>query len=190
MVYVAVSRDNSRSPIDDTSPTGVPLFSHFVEGLAPGEAASITGDDRGHPVRSLRDLPGGEYWMQPFVNVYTRFPRADGHTIWLHNDQWEGQDWKKSPGNLLGDPVRVTFDPKSTAPIRLVANLSRCNDSSAKRLRHASECPVSGQLHPGPFLAGNPFGIWAQRRLRSLLDGGRDAALSCRHTAAPLPVLR
>jgi hypothetical protein len=59
--------------------------------------------------------------MQPFVNVYTRFPRADGRPVWLHNDHWEGQDWKRSPGNLLGDPVKVTFDPSSAAPIRLVA---------------------------------------------------------------------
>ena len=91
-------------------------------GLAPGASATITVDDRGHPLKSLRDLPAGEYWMQPFVNVYTRFPRADGKTVWLHNDQGEGQNWKRSPGNLLADPVRVTFDPKSTAPIRLVAN--------------------------------------------------------------------
>ncbi len=121
MVYVAISRDNRRTPIEQTSPTGVPLFSHFVEGLQPDSSAVITIDDRGHPIRSLRDLPAGEYWMQPFVNVYTRFPRADGHTVWLHNDQWEGQDWKKSPGNLVGEPVKVSFDPKSTAPIRLVA---------------------------------------------------------------------
>jgi hypothetical protein len=121
MVYVAISRDNARSPIEQTSPTGVPLFSRYVEGLAPGTAATITAADRGHPVQSLRDLPAGEYWMQPFVNVYTRFARADGHTVWLHNDRWEGQNWKRSPGNLVGDPVKVTFDPKSTAPIRLVA---------------------------------------------------------------------
>jgi Putative esterase len=122
MVYVAVSRDNTRSPIEQTSPTGVPLFSRYVESLAPGIAATITGENRGHPVQSLRDLPAGEYWMQPFVNVYTRFPRTDGHTVWLHNDQWEGQNWKRSPGNLLSDPVKVAFDPKSTTPIRLVAN--------------------------------------------------------------------
>jgi enterochelin esterase-like enzyme len=121
MVYVAISRDNARSPIEQASPTGVPLFSHYVEGLAAGTAATISADDRGHPVPSLRDLPAGDYWMQPFVNVYTRFPRADGHTVWLHNDQWEGQDWKRSPGNLLGDPVKVAFDPKSSTPIRLVA---------------------------------------------------------------------
>jgi putative esterase len=122
MVYVAISRDNRRPPIEQTAPTGVPLFSHFVEQLAPGSATAITGDDRGHPVRSLRDLPAGEYWMQPFVNVYTRFPRADGHTVWLHNDQWEGQNWKRSPGNLFGDPVRVTFDPTSLTSIRLTAD--------------------------------------------------------------------
>ena len=121
MVYVAISRDKARPPIEQTSPTGAPLFSRFVEGLAPGEPAAITASDRGHPIRSLRDLPAGEYWMQPFVNVYTRFARADGKTVWLHNDQWEGQDWKRSPGNLIGDPVKVTFDPASIAPIRLVA---------------------------------------------------------------------
>lgn len=122
MLYVAISRENQRTPIEQASPTGAPLFSHYVEALAPGAAAPITADDRGAPVRSLRDLPAGEYWMQPFVNVYTRFPRADGKTVWLHNDQWEGQDWKRSPGNVFGDPVRVKFDPKSAAPIRLVAN--------------------------------------------------------------------
>src|SRR5258706_10057001 len=112
MIYVAISRDNQRSPIEQASPTGVPLFSRFVEGLAPGTPAAITGDDRGHPVPSLRDLPAGEYWMQPFVNVYTRFPRADGNTVWLHNDQWEGQNWKRCPGNPLVGPVRVTSVPK------------------------------------------------------------------------------
>jgi putative esterase len=122
MVYVAISRDNQRSPIEQAAPTGAPLFSRFVDGLAPATPAIITGDDRGHPLKSLRDLPAGDYWMQPFVNVYTRFPRADGKTVWLHNDQWEGQNWKRSPGNLVGDPVKVTFDPQSPAPIRLVAN--------------------------------------------------------------------
>jgi hypothetical protein len=122
MVYLAISRDNQRTPIEQASPTGAPLFSKYVENLAPGTPATITADNRGHPLRSLRDLPAGDYWLQPFVNVYTRFPRADGKTVWLHNDQWEGQNWKRSPGNILGDPVKVTVDPKSDAPIRLAAD--------------------------------------------------------------------
>jgi hypothetical protein len=60
--------------------------------------------------------------VQPFVNVYTKFARADGHTVWLHMDQWEGQNWKNSPGNLFGDPVKITFDPRALTPIRLTAD--------------------------------------------------------------------
>ena len=145
MVYVAISRDNKRSLIDDTGATGIPLFSRFVEGLTPGAAATISSTDRGHPLKSLRDLPAGDYWMQPFVNVYTRFSRADGKTVWLHNDQWEGQDWKSSPGNLLGDPVRISFDPKAATAIRLVANRAippvqvPADTAMVKRLRFQSD---------------------------------------------------
>jgi hypothetical protein len=121
-VYVAISRSNDRSPIDQTSPTGVPLFAVNVENLAPGQAAAIDPDTAGYPVASLRGLPPGDYWMEPFVNVYTRFARADGHVVWLHMDQWEGQDWKRSPGNLYGRAVRVHFDPRSSATISLVAD--------------------------------------------------------------------
>jgi hypothetical protein len=122
MVYVAISRDSNRSPIQEADVTGVPLFSKYVEGLQPGAAATLTAGDRGHPVASLRDIPAGDYWMQPFVNVYTRFARADGHTVWMHMDQWEGQDWKRSPGNLFGEPVKVHWDPASSEPIRLTAD--------------------------------------------------------------------
>jgi hypothetical protein len=122
MVYVAISRDKRRTPIEQVGPTGVPLFSREVGQLAPGAAAVIDSASLGHPVASLRDIPAGEYWFQPFVNVYTRFARADGRTVWLHMDQWEGQNWRRSPGNLLGDPVQVRFDPSSAMPIRLVAD--------------------------------------------------------------------
>lgn len=121
-VYVAISRTDDRPPIQQTGVTGVPLFSVPIEALSPGAAAVIGEDALGHPLRSLRDLPAGEYFVQPFVNVYTKFERADGHTVWLHMDQWEGQNWKRSPGNLFGEPVRVRIDPASTAPIRLVAD--------------------------------------------------------------------
>jgi len=76
----------------------------------------------GHPLQSLKDLPPGDYWVQPFVNVYTRFPRADGKTVWLHMDQWEGQNWKRSPGNVYGDPVKLTLDPASSGTVTLVAD--------------------------------------------------------------------
>ncbi|HUL73118.1 MAG TPA: alpha/beta hydrolase-fold protein [Vicinamibacterales bacterium] len=121
-VYVAISRTNDRAPIQQADSTGAPLFGRNVEALAPGAAAVVGPDDFGHPIASLRDLPAGDYWVQPFVNVYTRFERADGHTVWLHMDQWEGQNWRRSPGNLYGDPRQLHFDPSSSAPIALVAD--------------------------------------------------------------------
>ena len=123
-VYVALSRTSSASstPIQQTGETGVPLFGVNVEGLAPGAPVSIDAGTFGFPVASLRDIPAGTYWAQPFVNVYTKFARADGRTVWMHMDQWEGQNWKRSPGNLYGEPVRITWDPKSPTPIRLVVD--------------------------------------------------------------------
>src|SRR5690349_23100206 len=123
-VYVAISKtsDANRGPIQQAGETGAPLFGANVEQLAPGAVASIDAKTFGYPVQSLRDIPAGEYWVQPFVNIYTKFARADGHTVWLHMDQWEGQHWQRSPGNLYGDPVKITFDPKSTKAIKLVAD--------------------------------------------------------------------
>lgn len=123
-VYVAISRTNDgpRTPITQTGETGTPLFGVNIDNVAAGKAVVIDASTFGHPVRSLTGIPAGEYWVQPFVNVYTKFARADGHTVWLHNDQWEGQNWKRSPGNIFGDPVKISFDPKSSTPIKLVAN--------------------------------------------------------------------
>ena len=123
-VYVAISRigDSVNTPIRQTGETGVPLFGINVDNLAAGKSATIDAAVFGHPVQSLRDIPAGEYWVQPFVNVYTKFVRADGHTVWMHMDQWEGQNWKSSPGNLYGRPVKIAYDPKSPKPIALVAD--------------------------------------------------------------------
>src|SRR5262245_38290466 len=122
-VYVAISRVNDRqTPIQQADSTGVPLFAKNVDALKPGATVMVDAADFGHPIASLRDIPAGDYWVQPFVNVYTKFARADGKTVWLHMDQWEGQNWRRSPGNLFGDPQQIHFDPKSTTPITLVAD--------------------------------------------------------------------
>src|SRR5581483_272961 len=73
MVYFALSRDNRTPPIQQTDPDGVPLFSKYVEQLPPGTPVTFDAGYRGHPLASLRDVPAGDYWLQPFVNVYTRF---------------------------------------------------------------------------------------------------------------------
>ena len=113
MVYVAISRDNKRTPIEQAgADRRAAVLDLRRQPRSRARRSRSPRADRGHPVASLRDIPAGEYWMQPFVNVYTRFARADGKTVWLHMDQWEGQNWKRSPGNVYGDPVQVQFDPR------------------------------------------------------------------------------
>ncbi|HEY3934005.1 MAG TPA: alpha/beta hydrolase-fold protein [Gemmatimonadales bacterium] len=143
--YVAISRDSGRAPIAETSETGVPLFGVNIEGLAPGKPAIIDAKTFGHPLASLRELPAGDYWVEPFINIYTRFARADGHVVWLHMDQWEGQDWKRSPGNIDGTPVKIHWNPASSMPIRLVASrvippiTPPIDNASVKHLKFKSE---------------------------------------------------
>ncbi len=86
-----------------------PIFGIDVDGLRPGQAAILDGDTHGWPVASLREIPAGHYWVQAVLNVYTTFHRADGHTIKAHMDQWEGQHWNRSPGNLYSTPQQVTI---------------------------------------------------------------------------------
>lgn len=68
---------------------------------------------------TLRQLPAGEYTVQAVLNVYTQVTRADGHTLWVHWDQGEGQHWNISPGNLVSEPTKVRRDPKSTTALRV-----------------------------------------------------------------------
>lgn len=120
-VYVMVARDNQREPRLQIGRTGTPFFGRDVEMLPPGRAAVLDVTDLGTPVASMKDLPPGDYWVQGFVNVYSEFRRADGHTVWMHDDQWEGQHWNVSPGNLYSQPRRVQIGP-ATETVKLTAD--------------------------------------------------------------------
>lgn len=121
-VYLMLSRTNDREPRLQIGRTGVPFFGRDVEKLAPGQAAMIDETDLGSPVESLKDIPAGDYYVQGFVNVYSEFKRADGHVVWMHDDQWEGQHFNTSPGNLHSEVQRVTIDPKAGGAIKLSAS--------------------------------------------------------------------
>lgn len=95
------------------------LFAIDVDQWQPGQAKTIDSTTLGYPLKSMAEIPPGDYYAQGLVNVYTRFPRSDGHTIWAHMDQWEGQKFNQSPGNLFSDAAKVHFDPKSRESFNL-----------------------------------------------------------------------
>lgn len=98
---------------------GTPIFGLTVDDLAAGTPVLVDAEALGHPVRSLGEIPAGEYWVQAYLNVYTTFNRSDGHVVKLHMDQGEGQNWRRSPGNLYSTPRRVRFDPAADEPIAI-----------------------------------------------------------------------
>ena len=92
-------------------------------------------------------MPAGDYYVQALLNIYTEFHRADGHVIWAHMDQWEGQQFSRSPGNLYSEVRKVHLDAARGYSIRLettkiagrrfttlaavAAFLERCSEASS-----------------------------------------------------------
>ena len=120
-VYVMISRTNQRPPYLQIGRTGIPFFGRDIERLTPGASAVIDESNLGSPIASLSDIPPGDYYVQGFVNIYSEFQRADGHVVWMHDDQWEGQLWNRSPGNLYSNVRRLRINPGTRRVIRLEA---------------------------------------------------------------------
>ena len=120
-VFVAISNRETPEPRlqvgfwGDTSP----LFGADVVELKPGELALIDGTTLGYPLASLADIPAGDYYVQALVNVYTQCHRADGHTLWVHLDHWEGQQFNRSPGDLYSEVEKVHLDPAAGYEVNL-----------------------------------------------------------------------
>ena len=81
-VFAIISKTNEREPRFQTGFTGVPVWGKNVFSLKPGTAAVIDEDTFGYPLRSIKEIPPGEYFVQGVINLYSEFKRSDGHTIW------------------------------------------------------------------------------------------------------------
>jgi hypothetical protein len=95
-----------RFQIDDT-PRSQLVFGVTVDGWRAGQTTLVDSAAQGYPIRSLKDLPAGEYTVQAVLNKYETFHRSDGKTVKLHPDMGEGQHWNISPGNLYSKPKKI-----------------------------------------------------------------------------------
>jgi hypothetical protein len=120
-LFVMLAKKDTPPPLQQAGGWGgqTPFFGVDVEQLQPGRAGIVDGRALGYPAMSLKEIPPGDYYVQALMNVYTQFPRSDGHTIWAHMDQWEGQHFSRSPGNLYSDVRRVHLDPANGYDVKL-----------------------------------------------------------------------
>jgi hypothetical protein len=95
------------------------VFGIDVDALTPGKSVVIDETTAGYPTRKLSELQDDSYYIQAVLNVYTQLHRADGHVIWAHQDQWEGQQAGASPGNLVSAIYKVHLSPYKGYDIHL-----------------------------------------------------------------------
>ncbi len=94
-------------------------FGVDVQNLKPGTPIVVDAKTFGNPRRSLRDLDGGDYYVQAVFNLYEPFHLESGRTLWLPPDKGEGQQWNLKPGNPYDLPLKIHFDPGARQTIRL-----------------------------------------------------------------------
>ena len=114
-LLLLLSNDSSAEPrlqIGE-SPRTQMVFGMDVEAMRPGQAVIVDQSAFGYPVRNLRDVPAGEYYVQAVLHRYETFHRADGHTVKLPMDRGEGQHWNLAPGNLYSSPRKILLAASS-----------------------------------------------------------------------------
>ena len=120
-LLLLVSNDETSEPRFQISegPRTQLVFGIDVEGLAPGQPATIDESVLGYPRDSLKDVPAGTYTVQALLHRYETFHRADGHLVKLPMDRGEGQQWSRAPGNLYSTPRKVTIAPANGGAIEI-----------------------------------------------------------------------
>lgn len=119
-LLLLISSNNEREPrfqINEDLNTQQ-VFGVNVDGWKPGQKTVVDQGAFGYPLRSLSQVPAGEYWVQALLHKYETFRRSDGHTVKLPMDRGEGQQWNSAPGNLYSKPQKIRLDG-STKPIAI-----------------------------------------------------------------------
>lgn len=125
-MFLIFAHTDSIEPRLQVGRYGTQFFGADFVDLPAGKAVHIGSETLGYPINAMTDIPPGDYYVQAVLNKYTEFKRSDGHILWMHMDQWEGHDWRRSPGNLYSKIIKVTIGSKtsttSNAQIRLIVD--------------------------------------------------------------------
>lgn len=120
-LLLLLSRDNKTEPrfqISDGLSTQL-VFGVDVEGMKPGDKITIDEHAFGFPIRSVNDIPAGEYFVQGLINRYETFNLKTGHTVKLPPDQGEGQQWNRKPGNFYSQPFKIKIEDNKSQEVSI-----------------------------------------------------------------------
>jgi hypothetical protein len=119
LIVAPVSEQEPRQMVN-WDQDAVPFFGIDVANWKSGEKKIVDGKAFGFPIRSIDDLPAGDYRVQAVLNRYETFVRSDGQRLELPPDQGEGQVWHRKPGNLYSKPLAIRIDRKRQRPVPVV----------------------------------------------------------------------
>jgi len=120
-LLLLLSKDDKKEPrfqINDGLETQL-VFGVDVDGMQPGQEIIIDKSAFGFPIKSLENIPAGDYHVQALINRYETFNLKTGHTVKLPPDQGEGQQWNSKPGNFYSKPFKVSVDPTKNETINV-----------------------------------------------------------------------
>ena len=121
-VLLLISDNDQAEPrfqVND-DPESQMVFGIDVENFAPGESVTIDGSVFGYPVKSITDIPDGEYFIQAMLHMYETYQLSNGHIVKLPIDRGEGQKWNISPGNLYSKTQKIRINQGENAVVQIV----------------------------------------------------------------------
>lgn len=121
-VLLLIAPNGEKEPrfqINDGAGTGM-VFGVDAIGNQPKKGVTIDGSVFGYPVRSLDEIPPGEYWVQALLHKYETFQLQSGHNVKLPMDRGEGQHWNRAPGNFYSKPQKLFLDPSRRKKVTIV----------------------------------------------------------------------
>ena len=121
-LLLMISNNDKTEPRFQINPglNGQLIYGMNVNEMQPGVSVQFDQDVKGFPLESLSELEPGQYYAQALLHVYETFNLSTGHTVKLPMDQGEGQQWNRSPGNLLSKPLAFEVTKKGKVELDLV----------------------------------------------------------------------
>jgi hypothetical protein len=121
-------------------------FGIDVEGLKPGDEIIVDQTTFGFPIRSIKDVPPGEYFVQALINRYETFNLKGGKAVKLPPDQGEGQHWNTKPGNFYSKPFKIKIESGKSESFKVVMDQKIPPIEEPKETKYVKHIKIQSKL--------------------------------------------